>query len=198
MFQSLLSTFNCFVDTSFVISNNSKYKPFWEMFLFPHCLCKTNFWCILRPPQKEGKKRKSKKKKSACLIHFKVNYWIHVWLSSPRLKLIVIIFNCISFLFNVSYVFVVSPVCQYSLLSWCETSVWTCTVWPSRDIFLNPSKKMSALVKAAPPPLKPSALIVRKLRVLVNNDQIYFFVFSLMTADIEQTTEVKLWIVIRY
>lgn len=58
--------------------------------------------------------------------------------------------------------------------------------------FLNPSKKMSALVKAAPPPLKPSALIVRKLRVLVNNDQIYFFVFSLMTADIEQTTEVKL------
>lgn len=98
VFQSLLSTFNCFVDTSFVISNNSKYKPFWEMFLFPHCLCKTNFWCILRPPQKEGKKRKSKKKKSACLIHFKVNYWIHVWLSSPRLKL-VIIFNCISFLF---------------------------------------------------------------------------------------------------
>lgn len=51
---------------------------------------------------------------------------------------------------------------------------------------------MSALVKAAPPPLKPSALIVRKLRVLVNNDQIYFFVFSLMMADIEQTTEVKL------
>lgn len=46
--------------------------------------------------------------------------------------------------------------------------------------------------------LEPSALIVRKLRVLVNNDQIYFFVFSLMTADIELVkTEVKLLIVRR-
>lgn len=39
--------------------------------------------------------------------------------------------------------------------------------------------------------LEPSALIVRKLRVLVNNDQIYFFVFSLMTADIEQENRGK-------
>lgn len=51
---------------------------------------------------KRGEKKdkiKKKKKKSACLIHFKVNYWIHVWLSSPRLKLIIIFFKLYFFSF---------------------------------------------------------------------------------------------------
>lgn len=59
---------------------------------------------------------------------------------------------------------------------------------------LQYSSKCLPLSKLRLAPLRPSALIVRKLRVLVNKDQIYFFVFTLMTADIfNTTTEVKLW-----
>lgn len=51
-------------------------------------------------------------------------------------------------------------------------------------IFLNHRRKCLPLSKTLLF-LEPSALIVRKLRVLVNNDQNLFFVFSLMKADIK-------------
>lgn len=109
----------------------------------------------------------------------------------------------IFFRYNVSYVFVVSPVSQYSLLSLYEPFCLNVHSVTLEGPFLKEKGRKKNNQKQIMPstclplskpllPLKPSALIVRKLRVLVNNDQIYFFVFSLMTADIEQTTEVKL------
>lgn len=151
-------------------------------------------------PAPFNRKDKMKQKKSACLIHFKVNYWISCMaVLFPRLKLI---FALLFLFLNVSYVFVVSPVCQYSAVLVWNLCLNMHSVTLTGRIFKVTAKKKKKkclpLSKLLLLLLKPSALIVRKLRVLVNNDQIYFFVFSLMTADIEQKTEVKLWLVIRY
>lgn len=160
--------------------------------------------CILKGFPFEN--NNNNKKRVHVLYILKSTTGFHVWLSFPCLKCIVLN-HTFFFFYDASYVFVVSPVSQYSLLSWCEPLCLNVHSVTLAGLFLKGKKNKKTQQIMAPTCLplskpllllKPSALIVRKLRVLVNNDQIYFFVFSLMTADIGQTTEVKLWIVIRY
>lgn len=133
------------------------------------------------------------KHKSACLNIS--NYWISRF-GCPFLVLNLFSASYFWFL-NVSYVFVASQYANYSAVL-----VWNlCLImhtWPSQGVFLKITANQCLPLSKPLPLLKPSALIVRKLRVLVNNDQIYFFVFPLTTADIKRKTEVKVWIVIRY